>query len=199
MERATPVPMGMGEQSLTPGEQRILALMEQGQQRILALMEQGQQRLEQRLDHMDQRLQSLEDSQKSTEQQLKELALKVYQEATDSKLRDRQLASDLEGLREEGQNQKVWLVGRIERSQKEMLEAMHQEMNALRADFSARFDQHQMRLRIVEHTLERHEEHLRQHGQAIRGLQQEMQKLTAAVERLAQAPHMATSPSRPAQ
>jgi chromosome segregation ATPase len=205
--------MGMGEQSLTPGEQRILALMEQGQQHILALMEQGQQRVEQRLDrmdqrldrmdqrldHMDQRLQSLEDSQKSTEQQLKELALKVYQEATDSKLRDRKLASDLEGLREEGQNQKVWLVGRIERSQKEMLEAMHQEMNALRADFSARFDQHQTRLRVVEHTLERHEEHLRAHGQAIRGLQQEMQKLTAAVERLAQAPHMATSPSRPAQ
>jgi septal ring factor EnvC (AmiA/AmiB activator) len=206
----------MGEQSLTPGEQRILALMEQGQQRLdqrldrmdqrLQSLEDGQKRTEQRLQSLEdgqkrteQRLQSLEDGQKRTEQQIKELALKVDQEAVDSKLRDRKLASDLERLREEGQNQKVWLVGRIERSQKEMLEAMHQEMNSLRADFSARFDQHNTRLRAVEHTLERHEEHMREHGQAIRGLQQEMQKLTAAVERLVQAPHLATAPSRPAQ
>ena len=157
MERSTPVPMGMGEQSLTPGEQRILALMEQGQQRL--------------------------------EQQLKELTLKVEREAADSKSRDRKLASDLEGLREEGQNQKVWLVGRIERTQKEMLEAMHLELNSLRTQLSTRLDQHETRLRAVEHTLERHEEHMREHGQAIRGLQQEMQKLTAAVERLVQAPH----------
>ena len=48
MERSTSVPTGMGEQSLTPGEQRILALMEQ-----------GQQRLEQRLDSMNRQLTEL--------------------------------------------------------------------------------------------------------------------------------------------
>ena len=206
MERSTSVPMGMGEQSLTPGEQRILALMEQGQQRLdqrldrmdqrLQSLEDGQKRTDQRLQSLedgqkrtDQRLQSLEEGQKRTEQQLKELAFKVDQEAADSKLRDRKLASALEGLREEGQNQKVWLVGRIERSQKEMLEAMHLELNSLRTQLSTRLDQHETRLRAVEHTLERHEEHMREHGQAIQGLQQEMRKLTAAVERLVQAPH----------
>lgn len=47
MERSTSVPTGMGEQSLTPGEQRILVLLEQLQQRMTAfekkLDEQGQQ------------------------------------------------------------------------------------------------------------------------------------------------------------
>lgn len=172
MERSTLVPMGMGEQSLTPGEQRILALMEQ-----------GQQRLEQRLEQSHQRL----------EQQIKELTLKVDQEAAASKTRDRELAAELQGLREEGQNQQIWLVGKIERSQQEMLEAMHQEMNKFRTDVSKRFDQHDTRLQVVERTLERHDEHLRELGQAIEGLQQETRKLAAAVDHLTQASPVAAS------
>ncbi|MFY0562339.1 hypothetical protein ACN28E_00740 [Archangium lansingense] len=210
MERSTSVPMGMGEQSLTPGEQRILALMEQGQQRL----EQGQQRLEQRMDRMDQRLQSLEEGQQRTDQrlqsleegqkrtdqrldsmdrQLTELTLKVDQEAANSKTRDRQLASALQELREEGQKQSIQLLAQIDRSQQLMLEAMHQETNNLRSEFSKRLDQHDTHLGVVKQTFERHEGHLREHGQAIAGLQQEVRKLTAAVEHLARAPGMAAT------
>lgn len=157
MERSTPVPMGMGEQSLTPGEQRILALMEQGQQRL--------------------------------EQQLKELTLKVEQEAAASKTRDKELAANHQRSRDEAQERNLWMVGEIKRTQQSTLEAMYLEMNSVRAMLSTRLDHHETRLGAVEHTLERYEEHIREHGQAIQGLQQEMQKLTATVERLVQAPH----------
>lgn len=176
MDRSTSVPMGMGEQSLTPGEQRILVLMEQGQQRL----EQGQQRLEQRLNSMD--------------RQLTELTLKVDQEAANSKMRDRQLASALQGLREEQQEQGIRLLAQIERSQQLTLEVMHQEMNKFRSEVSKRFDQHDTRLGVVDQTLERHDERLREHGQVLQGLQQEVQKLTAAVEHLVQAPRVAALP-----
>lgn len=197
MERSTSVPMGMGEQSLTPGEQRILALMEQ-----------GQQRLEQRLDHMDQRLrsleegqkrteqrlQSLEDGQKRTDEQFKDLTLKVGEAATASTMRDIKLAVELEGLREAGHKQMLWLQGKIERSHRETQEAVHQEVDSLRSVVTRRLDQHDTHLGGVKQTLERHEEHLREHGQAIQGLHQEVRKLTAAVEHLVQAPRVAASP-----
>ncbi|WPB77234.1 hypothetical protein KYC5002_50675 [Archangium violaceum] len=183
MDRSTSVPRGMGEQSLTPGEQRILALMEQGQQRL------------------EQRLQSLEESQKGTtlllgsmDLRLTEVTLKVDQEIVNSKVRDRQLASAIQELREEQQERGIRFLAQIERSQQMTLEAMHQEMNKLRSEFSKRFDQHDTRLGVVEQTLERHDERLSEHGQALRGLHQEMSKLTVAVEHLTQAPRVAASP-----
>lgn len=183
MDRSTSVPMGMGEQSLTPGEQRILALMEQGQQRL------------------EQRLQSLEESQKSTtlllgsmDLRLTELTLKVDQEIVNSKVRDRQLAAAIQELREEQQERGIRFLAQIERSQQMTLETMHQEMNKLRSEFSKRFDQHDTRLEVVEQTLERHDERLHEHGQAIQGMQQEVRKLTVAVEHLTLVPRAASSP-----
>lgn len=183
MDRSTSVPMGMGEQSLTPGEQRILALMEQGQQRL------------------EQRLQSLEESQKSTtlllgsmDLRLTELTLKVDQEIVNSKVRDRQLAAAIQELREEQQERGIRFLAQIERSQQMTLETMHQEMNKLRSEFSKRFDQHDTRLEVVEQTLERHDERLHEHGQAIQGMQQEVRKLTVAVEHLTLVPRAAASP-----
>ncbi|WP_375769296.1 hypothetical protein NR798_00010 [Archangium gephyra] len=162
MERSTSVPTGMGEQSLTPGEQRILALMEQGQQRL--------------------------------EEQLKDLSLRAEQEAAASKTRDRELAAELQHSRDQAQERNLWMAGEIKRTQQSTLEAMYLEMNSMRAMLSKRLDQHDTRLGAVEGTLERHEEHMRRLGQTLQGLQQEMQKLAAAVERLAQAPHLAASP-----
>ncbi|WP_152622333.1 hypothetical protein [Archangium violaceum] len=183
MDRSTSVPMGMGEQSLTPGEQRILVLMEQGQQRL------------------EQRLQSLEDGQKRTglllggmDLRLTEVTLKVDQEIVNSKVRDRQLAAAIQELREEQQERGIRFLAQIERSQQMTLEAVHQEMNKLRSEFSKRFDQHDTRLEVVEQTLERHDERLHGHGQAIQGFQQEMSKLTVAVEHLTQAPQVPASP-----
>jgi chromosome segregation ATPase len=182
MERSTLVPTGMGEQSLTPGEQRILALMEQ-----------GQQRLEQRLDRMDQRLQSLEAGQKGTDkhlhsleagqklmdqrldsmdQQLTELRLKLEQEAAASKMRDKELTADVQRLRDEDRERTVWFLGEMKQTQQATLKAMYQELSSVRTLLSERLDQHDM--------------HLRELGEALQGLQQEMRKLTAAVEGLRQ-------------
>ncbi|HYO71614.1 MAG TPA: hypothetical protein VEU33_36605 [Archangium sp.] len=186
MERSTSVPMGVGEQSLTPGEQRILALMEQGQQRLdqgQNRLEQGQQRLEQRLDHMDQRLQSLEEGQKRTDQRLQsleegqkrtdqrldimdrrlaELKLDVAEEATRSKLRDRELASQLQHSQQEHRERNVWLVGEIKSAQQTTLQAMYVEMKSFQALLSERLDQHDTRLQAVERTLKRYDERLTQ-------------------------------------
>ncbi|AKI98830.1 hypothetical protein ATI61_106218 [Archangium gephyra] len=197
MDRSTSVPREMGEQSLTPGEQRILALMEQGQQRLdqrLQSLEEGQQRT-------DQRLQSLEEGQQRTDQrlasmdlQLNALTLKVDQELVNSKIRDRQLAAAIQELREEQQERGIRFLAQIERSQQMTLETLHQEMNKLRSEFFKRFDQHDTRLGVVEKTLERHDERLHEHGQALQGLQLEVRKLTAAVERQTQPPRGAASP-----
>jgi chromosome segregation ATPase len=185
MERSTSVSTGMGEQSLTPGEQRILALMEQ-----------GQRRLEQRLDGMDQRLQSLEEGQKRTNQQLQDLTLKVDKEAAASKMRDRQLEAELQHLEEQSQNRHLWLKGEIERAQQATLASVFQELNSLRAALTERLDQHNMRLDVLEETLELNCERTRQNSQALEGLQVEMRKLTEAVEGLVQAqpPRMASAP-----
>ncbi|OJT16798.1 hypothetical protein BO221_47695 [Archangium sp. Cb G35] len=154
MDRSTSVPMGMGEQSLTPGEQRILALMEQGQQRL----EQGQQRLEQRL-------QSLEDGQKRTDQrlegmdrQLTELKLDVAEEAIRSKQRDRELASQLKHAQDDHRDRTVWLVGEIKSAQQATLQTMYAEMNSFRTPLSERLAQHDTRLEAVERTLKKYDE-----------------------------------------
>lgn len=60
MERSTSVPTGMGEQSLTPGEQRILVLLEQLQQRMATF--------EKKLDEQGQQLQALAGAQQGLQE-----------------------------------------------------------------------------------------------------------------------------------
>lgn len=99
MEQSTLVPKGAGELNLTPGEQRILSLMEQ-----------GQRHMEQRMDRMEQRMQSMEDKLDAQSHQLTELALKVEYEAGASKTRDRQLAEDIQSLRDEAREREARLM-----------------------------------------------------------------------------------------
>jgi len=114
MDQFTLVSASAGEQNITPGEQRILALMEQGHQRI-----------EQRIERIEQRLE--------------DLTAKVDHEIGASKMRDRQLAIDIQGVREEIQHQETRLMARFD----------HQ-LNVLRKDFGERFDQLETRLGVVE-------------------------------------------------
>ncbi|WP_309889894.1 hypothetical protein [Archangium sp.] len=125
MDQFTLVSTSAGEQNITPGEQRILALMEQGHQRI-----------EQRMDSMEQRM---DKRMERIEQQIEDLTTKVDHEIGASKMRDRQLAIDLQGVREEIQHQETRLMARFD----------HQ-LNVLRKDFGERFDQLDTRLGVVE-------------------------------------------------
>jgi hypothetical protein len=126
MDQSTLVSTGAGEQNLTPGEQRILSLMEQGQRR------------------MEQRMQSME----------------VEHEAGASKTRDRQLAADLERLREEGQEREA----------------------RFRKVVSERFDQHNTRLEVLEQTIQLNCEAIRENSTALQGLRQEVHKLAVVLE-----------------
>jgi chromosome segregation ATPase len=74
MDHSTSVSTETNEQNLTPGEQRILAV------------------LDQRMDRVDQRMDRVD-------QQLKELTRKVELEAAESKTRDRSLSYELQHLR----------------------------------------------------------------------------------------------------
>ena len=74
------------ESSLTPGEQRILALMGQ-----------GFGRLEQRMDRLE----------KGLEGKLLDLTARVSQEAAASKQRDRQLSADIQRLREQAESRDI--------------------------------------------------------------------------------------------
>jgi hypothetical protein len=121
MEQSMSVPTGTGEQNLTPGEQRILLLLEQGQQR------------------MEQRLQSLEDKLNAQAQRLQPLKITVDHEAAASKRRDQELTAGLQHLREEGQAREL-----------RHLETVHREMSAFQREVSERFDRHTTRLELVE-------------------------------------------------
>ncbi|QRN97479.1 hypothetical protein JRI60_52610 [Archangium violaceum] len=132
MESSTSVFTGTNEQNLTPGEQRILTL------------------LDQRLDRVDQRLDRVD-------QQLKDLTRKVEQEAADSKVRDRQLASDIQHLRQEVQKRDV-----------QLRETLHEQVNTLRKELCERLDQHGTRLTMLEHTVERNCESLQELREELR-------------------------------
>lgn len=121
MDQSTSVSTSAGEQNLTPGEQRILALMEQGHQRI------------------EQRIQSLEKKLDAHGQRFEDLTLKVDHESGASRTRDRQLALELQSVREELQYRELWLMARFD----------HQ-LNVLRKDLGERFDQLDTRLGAVE-------------------------------------------------
>jgi hypothetical protein len=112
--------------ALTPGEQRILALMGQ-----------GFGRLEQRMDRLEQR-------QKGLEGKVLDLTARVSQEAAASKQRDRQLSADIQRLREERAARDL-----------DWLQTFHREMNAFRVEVSEKFDQHNTRLEMLEQAAER--------------------------------------------
>ncbi len=189
MDRSTSVSTGSAAQSLTPGEQRILTLMEQGQQRVdqrlnaldqrlnvmdqrLDSLEQGQRRVNQSLDVMDQRLNSVEGKLGAQGQQLMELACKVNQEAAASRFRDQQLTAELQRLREEQQERDV-----------RFRETLHNETNKLRVVFSEHVHQHNTRLELLEQTVEVNCVTLREHSKAL----QELRKREAESESKAHA------------
>lgn len=153
MNPSTLVPTEAGEQNLTPGEQRILSLLEQGQR------------------HMEQRMYSLEDKLSAQGQQLKELMLKVEHEAGASKMRDRQLAADVQRLREEGRERETRLI-----------EYVNKELSTFQKEGSERFAQHNMRLEVLEQTVQLNCEAIRENTQAIQGLRQEVRKLEVTLK-----------------
>lgn len=157
MDQSTLVPKGAGEPNLTPGEQRILSLMERGQRRV-----------EQRMEHMEQRMHSMEEK---LTQQIKELALKVEYEASASKMRDRQLAEDIQRLRDDAREREARL-----------MEYVNRELGTFQKSVSERFAQHNTRLEVLEQTVQLNCELLRKNTQAIQELQQEMRKLAVALE-----------------
>lgn len=224
MDRSMSVPTGMGEQSLTPGEQRIIALMEQGQQRLdqrLQSLEEGQKRTDQRMQSLeqrmqsleqrtDQRMQSLEEGQKRTDQRLRsleegqlrtnkhledtnnrlqDLTIQVNKEAADGKLRHREFAVELDRILQVDQV-------RARTLHEATLAAMHSEMNSLRKTVTERLDQHNMRLEVLEQTLEQNYAHTHRNSAAIEGLQGDIRTLMKMVEGLVQAqpPRMAPTP-----
>jgi predicted nucleic acid-binding Zn-ribbon protein len=142
MDQSTSVPTSASEQNLTPGEQRILAVMEQGQQRIeqrFERIEKRFERIEKRMDSMEQRMESMEKKLDSQGQQLEDLTIKVDHEIGASKMRDRQLAIDLQGVREEIQHRDILLKAHVDNLE-----------NNLRKDFGERFSQLDTRLGAVE-------------------------------------------------
>ena len=94
------------------------------------------------------------------------------EEAAASKTRDRELLSEVQRSRDATQTWSVWLLEQIGHSHRSMVMIIR-ETNNLRIEFSERFAQHDTRLRVVEQTLKRHDEHLREFDQSIQGLQQE--------------------------
>jgi uncharacterized protein (DUF3084 family) len=127
MEQPTLVPLGAGEPNLTPGEQRILLLLEQGQRRM---------------ERMEQRLQSLEEKLNAQDQRLQPLKLNVDHEAAASKRRDQELSAEIQSVREAGRDQEI-----------RRLETVHRELNLFRREVSERFAQHNMRLEVLERKL----------------------------------------------
>src|SRR5689334_8902897 len=107
------------ESSLTPGEQRILALMGQGFQRL------------------EQRQQVLENKLEAQTRQLRELTSRVDQEAVASKRRDRQPSEDIQRLREEAAARDI-----------DCRQTIFRETNASRREVSEKFDQHNTRLEM---------------------------------------------------
>jgi hypothetical protein len=219
MERSTSVNPGPGEQSLTPGEQKILTLMEQGQQRILTLMEQGQQGLEQRMAHMeerlDRRIQALEEGQQSLEkgqertnqrlqsldnklsdqgEQLRLLARKVEYEGGASKQRDWQLAEDIRRFREEREQKDLEIFARIDQSKQETIASLSKQVTTLRTDVSERLDQHNTRMEMLEQSAYIRE--TSETSQGLRALTEEVRNLAARLELKADASRVAALEQR---
>jgi len=153
MERSTSVPTSASEQNITPGEQRILALLER------KLTAHGQQ--------------------------LEDLMIKVDQEIGASKMRDRQLAIDLQRLREESQRREVKFIAdlstRIDQSKQWVIESLDLQVNTLRKDLGERFHELDTRLGVLEQVAQLTSKQLYNNTQSIQGLQQEVRKLSEAL------------------
>ena len=153
MNQSTSVPTSAGEQNITPGEQRILALLEQ------KLTAHGQQ--------------------------LEDLMIKVDQEIGASKMRDRQLAIDLQRLREESQRREVKFIAdlstRIDQSKQWGIESLDLQVNTLRKDLGERFHELDTRLGVLEQVAQLTSKQLYNNTQSIQGLQQEVRKLSEAL------------------
>jgi hypothetical protein len=147
MDQFTLVSTSAGEQNLTPGEQRILVLLGQVQQRM---------------DSMEKKLDS-------HGQQLDALTIKVDHESGASKMRDRQLAIDLQNVREDMQHRETQLKAHID----------HQ-VNNLRKDLGERFDQVDTRLGIVEEVVQLNSKQIHDNTQGLQALQQEVRKRSGA-------------------
>ncbi|HEX8437209.1 hypothetical protein [Archangium sp.] len=201
MEQSTSVTPGPGEQNLTPGEQRILTLMEQGEQRILTLMEQGQQRMEKRLQSLEEgqqrmwvqldqgqrRIQSVEHTLSLQGEQLKTLLIKVDYEGAASNTRDRQLTTDLQQLRKEHQQKELQFLA----WRKELSETLYTQVNRLREELSERFSQLDTRLAMVEQALQLNDERFRENSKNLQALTEEIRNLAARLELKADASRVA--------
>jgi uncharacterized phage infection (PIP) family protein YhgE len=183
MERSTSVNPGSGEQNLTPGEQKILTLMEQGQQRL----EKGQQLTNQRLQSLEdgqqrtnQRLHSLENKLSDHGEQLRILTGRVAQEGAASKQRDRELAEEIRRFREAREQKDQETVAWISQAKQEAISSLSRETNTLRADHDRLLDQHNTRLEMLEQSA-----NLRETGenpQSLQALSEEVKKLAARLE-----------------
>jgi len=175
MDQCMSVSTVKDDPALTPGEQRILALMEQGFQRLeqgFQRLEQRQERLEQRQERLEQRQNGLEDKLDAQTKQLLELTVRVTQEAAASKQRDRQLSADIQRLREQGEARDT-----------DWRQTFHWEMNAFRKEVSEKFDQHNTRLEMLEQAIGLTNLGLWQCDQRLHGLQDEQRKLNALLTR----------------
>ncbi|WP_143177849.1 hypothetical protein [Cystobacter ferrugineus] len=139
--------------ALTPGEQRILAVLGQGFQR------------------MEQRQQALENKLEAQSKQLVELTARVSQEAAASKQRDRQLSADIQHLREEGATRDLHWHSTLQR-----------EMNAFRIEVSGKFSHHNTRLEMLELSIGRTNLGLQQLDQRLHQLQKEHLRLGDLIE-----------------
>jgi chromosome segregation ATPase len=180
MDQCNSVSSVKDESSLTPGEQRILALMGQGFGRLeqrMDRLELRQERLELRQERLEMRQTGLEEKLEAQTKQLLDLTCRVTQEAAASKQRDRQLSADLQRLREEAAARDT-----------DWRQTFHREMNAFRVEVSEKFDHHNTRLEMLEQGIERTNVGLRQLDQRLGGVQQEQRKLSALLGR-EYAPH----------
>ncbi|WNG22578.1 hypothetical protein F0U62_00010 [Cystobacter fuscus] len=161
MDQCNAVTTVKDESSLTPGEQRILALMGQGFQRL----EQRQQVLENKLEAQSKQLEA-------QTKYLLDLTARVSQEAAASKQRDRQLSADIQRLREQAESRDI-----------DWRQTFHREMNAFRVEVSEKFDHHNTRLEMLEQGIERTNTGLRHLDQGLDGVQQEQRKLSTLLGR----------------
>jgi chromosome segregation ATPase len=207
MERSTSVNPGPGEQNLTPGEQRILILLEQVQQGLEQRMERMEERLDQRmqsrlednqlriqiqLDQSQHRIQSVEHKLSQQGEQLQTLMIKADYEGAASNMRDRQLTTDLQQLRKEHQKKELELLAR----QKDLAETLYNQANTLREDLSNRFNQLDTRLAMVEQAIQLSDERFHENSKSLQALTEEVRNLGARLGLKADASRVAALEQR---
>jgi|GEM_PF-3668736 len=143
MEGFTSSSQARNEPGLTPGEQRILALLE-GWGPRLERLEQGQQRMEQRLERLEHRVRALEEKVGFLTGDVQMLTIRLESEAAASKQRERRLSEDLHRLREEAHGREA-----------QLRDSWFKELQGMRVEVKERFDQHNTRLELLEQAVQR--------------------------------------------